>query len=372
MEYLIQFLVIIIVVVICYLTFHFRTEFPKDEEIVKFEKDINHSKIDKYITYCENLITKGVLFIKDTYTPPIKISFNKDSIERVADNMLEFLSLPKGSVKILIHYTCDDFWNVRGGNFFYHDPTIKNKENETDKGPGYYYYAYGSDKREIHLYDRCIYRPEHLLAILAHEITHHFMNLNSIEAPTQEENEILTDVLAIYLGFGKILSEGYAPFKRTWIGGDRYEKIGYLTLNAVFYVRNMYMNRIKFEKNIERKKKKIIQKYKKKINKLKKHLTSIKSLYKDNISLIETLLKKWQQTKIKPKDIGRVMKNINSNYLGEIDLEIQNINKKLEQMGNFGKNHLIIDKEKYKELKKRLNLLIKELNRRNSLLKKYV
>ena len=52
----------------------------------------------------------------------------------------------------------------------------------------------------------------HLLAILAHEMTHAFLRYHNLVDGNESQNELLTEAGAVYLGFGLLLRDGYAPF----------------------------------------------------------------------------------------------------------------------------------------------------------------
>jgi DNA-directed RNA polymerase subunit RPC12/RpoP len=52
-------------------------------------------------------------------------------------------------------------------------------------------------------------------AILAHELTHHFLFNKNIGYPEIDENERLTDFATAYLGLGKLTLNGYEPIKWT-------------------------------------------------------------------------------------------------------------------------------------------------------------
>ncbi|MDR3665485.1 MAG: hypothetical protein P4L35_01460 [Ignavibacteriaceae bacterium] len=72
-----------------------------------------------------------------------------------------------------------------------------------------------------------------ILGILAHEITHHFMKQHNIYQPDERENEIFTDISAIYLGFGHLL---YPAYKQITYYKDRAthkRTIGYITPNTI-------------------------------------------------------------------------------------------------------------------------------------------
>jgi hypothetical protein len=68
----------------------------------------------------------------------------------------------------------------------------------------------GSDKSEIHIPFSIIGKPFALGATLAHEISHQLLNLNGISYPDVIENEKLTDLASIVLGFGKFVLNGLA------------------------------------------------------------------------------------------------------------------------------------------------------------------
>lgn len=77
-------------------------------------------------------------------------------------------------------------------------------------------------------------------ALLAHEITHVFMKENCLELQNDDENEVFTDLTAIWLGFGNILLRGYETI--VWSDTDSiYAKswkhysfrIGYVTCQDV-------------------------------------------------------------------------------------------------------------------------------------------
>jgi ribosomal protein S27AE len=48
-------------------------------------------------------------------------------------------------------------------------------------------------------------------AILAHELTHYFLETKNIRLPDTEENERMTDLATAYLGLGKLTLNGYYP-----------------------------------------------------------------------------------------------------------------------------------------------------------------
>ncbi len=50
--------------------------------------------------------------------------------------------------------------------------------------------------------------PNTVLSVLCHELVHKFMHIHKINENTTEEDELLTDICAVYLGLGKIMLTG--------------------------------------------------------------------------------------------------------------------------------------------------------------------
>jgi len=86
-----------------------------------------------------------------------------------------------------------------------------------------------------------------VLATLAHEITHKYLHVNGISSgsgPThQYENEILTDITAVFLGLGKLILNGYEcqDVRTEWTSGSTQTvtetlKTGYLNLEQLAFV----------------------------------------------------------------------------------------------------------------------------------------
>ena len=86
-----------------------------------------------------------------------------------------------------------------------------------------------------------------VIATMAHELTHKYMQVNGISLGTnivkEYENEVLTDITAIFLGLGKFLLNGCLNEKtyQEYRGIDKYEvtktmKVGYLTQRQMAFV----------------------------------------------------------------------------------------------------------------------------------------
>lgn len=137
-------------------------------------------------------------------------SYNLVTIQRAAKEMAHFIGL-------------DDFTFIIS--------IIKQKENVG----GHVDLATTGSEVFIEIDDELLESPEVCSAALAHEICHKWMDHNEIRSPIERDNEILTDITAVYLGFGKILLNGCETIRVSYeevSGGTRTihktRKVGYL------------------------------------------------------------------------------------------------------------------------------------------------
>jgi len=119
---------------------------------------------------------------------------------------------------------------------------IKINKLEKDIG-GHIKLEYGKKQVFIEISEEILKFEDAILAILAHEITHEYLYINNISFSNKYENEILTDIAAIFLGFGKLMlngSENEDIWKNYYFGGSTTitDKlgIGYLDRSKVAFV----------------------------------------------------------------------------------------------------------------------------------------
>lgn len=107
-----------------------------------------------------------------------------------------------------------------------YDPTA------SDEAPGLIRYC-GPYHSRIQLAIENMHSPLVMGAILAHELTHHFLAIKSIGYVDENENERLTDFATAYLGLGKLTLNGYDPIEWSAYRQGRavtYSyRVGYLT-----------------------------------------------------------------------------------------------------------------------------------------------
>lgn len=133
-----------------------------------------------------------------------KHKFSLGMIQLLIDNMLEFLNL-NIDVKLTIENT---YKNVR--QFTSTTQLISEMNNNIANAQGIYWRD-TQDAHHIHLREDSSFNIFNIIAILAHECTHYYLNQNNINIPKNYNDEIFTDIAAIYLGFGEYLLKGYKP-----------------------------------------------------------------------------------------------------------------------------------------------------------------
>lgn len=161
----------------------------------------------------EDIVLKENFTVKKNYYRLIQPGkYITEHIENLASEILSYLNI-KNKIDIVVLY----------------DET--NRYNST-KSAGYY----RSNKitRDIHIVVKKDYTCRDVVAVLCHEICHLYMELMDIEYEEKQLNEEATDIIAILLGFGKIMIDGYTEYQYEEDLGCNTKriyksKIGYIT-----------------------------------------------------------------------------------------------------------------------------------------------
>lgn len=75
-----------------------------------------------------------------------------------------------------------------------------------------------------------------VIAVIIHEFCHFFLDESGVSLVNTIDNEILTDTAAVYLGFGRLMKEGYKPSFHLVDGKAAWHRIGYLDTEAIDYI----------------------------------------------------------------------------------------------------------------------------------------
>lgn len=141
----------------------------------------------------------------------IATDFSEQSLQKIANHMAAFLG-------ILMPVT------------------VKVIARNNDSRHAGHYKVNGQWQREICIFRNKEFKIENFIAILAHESTHHYMHEHNLDDPNPAQNEILTDLTAVYLGFGELLYHGYHTSRTEFriIGfNEHHVHLGYIPTNAV-------------------------------------------------------------------------------------------------------------------------------------------
>lgn len=106
-------------------------------------------------------------------------------------------------------------------------------ERTSSKTETSYTGMYNMDEESITLEVSTYSTINQLVATLAHELSHHILISNKFKLEETEQNEIYTDITAIYMGFYKFFYEAYKDKSRIIYDGEFMElvdrkKLGYI------------------------------------------------------------------------------------------------------------------------------------------------
>lgn len=130
---------------------------------------------------------------------------------------------------------------------------------------------------------------------MAHEISHLFLSVNNLNYSDTYRNEILTDVCAIYLGFGYFLLYGYEEKTIELLFSSLKNKLGYISKNDVEYISKKILQ-LQSKASIDNEIEKEI-KLENEINEL--YFQNLKNIYKLKNIIARTLISSEHHTKIK-------------------------------------------------------------------------
>ena len=122
-------------------------------------------------------------FVHYKIMPPIQGTQDLLSIQRTAKNIASFVGID---------------------NYVFNISYIK----QTPKVGGIIELSHDGDMVFIEIDPSVTQHPQALYTTLCHEISHKWSHIHGVSASSSYDNEILTDITAVYLGFGKIMLNG--------------------------------------------------------------------------------------------------------------------------------------------------------------------
>ncbi len=323
------------------------------------QRRLTKETIEDKLEYLHSKLPKQPTSIQGPYLLPkhfrkavLDSNFSQSSLQKVSDHIGYFLGL-LNSVRVKIGIESSEHMLS----------TVSYGKNSDHVG---LYKVVGGHIREIQLTKKFRFELCHILAILAHESTHHYLNNHGIEESNEIENEILTDVATAYLGLGALLLKGYMPIHWT---SDEWDiliasghtnhtmEIGYITpeniRHAIFCsakLRNLeklasplpIFDRIKISFHFRRIRKNQ-EKSKRQVELLLEKLNRARSLYDQIYSKIQRTSKITNQIEISAEDGRKLVEIANAISLGETKRAIEN----LSRVVNILKDSTEIDNGKF-------------------------
>jgi len=176
---------------------------------------------------------------------------------------------------------------------------------------------------------------EQVIAIACHECTHLFLYSKKIEFKNTLENEIFTDIAAIYLGFNEYIKKGYEVTEtRNSFCPEMIEtsKIGYISSIEIDYIIKTLK---RYRKDMNKKSTDLTRKQDNIINQTMKIQNKLKILTKKlelNYDLINISKNITSNKKIPNNDFELLQENYYLYESGELKNRIEKIKSKMENL----------------------------------------
>ena len=309
----------------------------------------------------------------------IRTNFSQNSLQKISDHIGYFLGILKSIQVNFVEETTDPRWIASNAGVLIQD----NKGSSTSG----LYRAMGYDHSEILLIRKHRYQLKHLLAILAHEYTHHYLYEHRVKKDETSENEILTEIATAFLGIGQFLVEGYHPITWTsdyynyvFVSGHKVHTmtLGYVTpatikkaiilatelrrwdpkevvksFKSLFGKLSAYIKLIPYRNEIRK-----IEKQKREVITIKKELIKIKEKYKNICLGFDRIPEKVNLPSISKEDGAKFVILANEVSQGDIRNKIDNLlnvsedvnkldyikNQKNQLMNHIIKWEILLDK----------------------------
>lgn len=146
--------------------------------------------------------------------------FSEKYILELFNEILKYMNLNSENITLKINYISSKYYMKYAG--WYIEDTNNKK------------------LREITINIQNDMTMDTVISILAHECTHYLLMSNNIKLEERIQNECLTDVTAVVLGFGKYMVEGYKISNRVIYDEINHrsikkDRVGYLTYKDIEY-----------------------------------------------------------------------------------------------------------------------------------------
>lgn len=287
----------------------------------------------------EDILLKDDFVIKKKYYKSIRPGkYVTEYIEDLANEILNYLNI-NHRIDVIVLYDENNRYNSK-----------KEKAG---------YYRSNRIKRDIHIVVKKDYACRDIAAILCHEISHLYMELMGIEYEDKAQNEEATDIVAIILGFGKIMINGYIEHEyeeSMWDGRIKKHtsRIGYISCEDCKIIYSL-VKEIK-EAEIAKKHAEII------LNETKKEIIEKLELAKDLYDRFLDVAQNKTTGSVSQSDFVKLQELFMKIENGYFSLQFDQFHNKLTRE---------LTKEELEEIGKKIDLLCYEITLHNSFLAKH-
>lgn len=191
-------------------------------------RNLSNEEILKYIKISKDILNKLCININKKYVLNKELErhliysrFSEKYVLELLKDILIYLNLNPNDIHLKINYISSKYYMSYAGSY-------SEKENVYNK-------------RDIVINiqnDMTIYT---VISIIAHECTHHLLLSKDIRLKDRLQNECLTDIITILLGFGKYMIEGYKISNKIIYDEINHRsikknRVGYLSCKDIEYV----------------------------------------------------------------------------------------------------------------------------------------
>ena len=233
------FIITTVIVLSIYLTYEGRYYILYFFSLVKnkfsYEKKLNKLMTEKLVE--KRLENKDIEKIIDTLIKSLdKIGYKNEKEFVVFEDLrrkLIYSRFDDKSIKILIK----EILNHLG---LYSENVDLEVKYQNSKIKNAYAGVYDYKLEKIEVFVDPNYSFENIVSIVAHECMHHFLNKKGIIFKDRMQNEFITEMAVIYLGFAKYLLKGYKEKRHVIYESENHRlvdsnKVGYLGYKDVKY-----------------------------------------------------------------------------------------------------------------------------------------
>ncbi|MBO5348834.1 MAG: hypothetical protein J6A89_03315 [Clostridia bacterium] len=211
---------------LCHVSIKNKHSLKKIQKIGIKKRNLSNKDIQGYIKLSKKYLTELHINFNKKYVLNADLErrlrfsrFEEKYLRDLLDDILDYMELDKNKISFKVNYISSKYSIKYAGSYSSEDKHNSNK-------------ILLNLKNDMSL--------NTVISILAHECSHYLLLSNNIKLDKTLDNECLTDITTIVLGFGKYLLDGYQISNRVIYNGPNLrsvtkDRVGYLTFRDVQY-----------------------------------------------------------------------------------------------------------------------------------------